>query len=120
MITPARKTFTSAVQIHHCRARYTSSGNVVVKNRPTARHDPGCAPVIAERPASTIRDSRATSAGSGERLRITDRCVAVRWYNAISSSASSADSFRRAESCSSRRHSPPCSVTYASRSTARA
>jgi len=68
-----------ATDTHHARASYTASGKVSVKNRPTTRQENAEPPVIAPRAVSTIRDSRATSAGSGERLRITDRCVAARW-----------------------------------------
>jgi hypothetical protein len=50
-----------------------------VKNRPTVRQEKAEPPVIAPRAASTIRDSRATRAGSGDRLRMTDRWVPVRW-----------------------------------------
>jgi hypothetical protein len=48
-----------------------------VKNRPTDRHENTVGPVTADRPASTIRDRRATSAGSGDPLVQRDQLVGL-------------------------------------------
>ena len=51
----------------------------MLKKRITGAQEKRRPPVMAARAPSTRRDSPATSTGSGERLRITDRCVAARW-----------------------------------------
>ena len=48
-------------------------------NRRTSDQAGADPPATALRPRATSEDSRPTSAGSGERVRTTDRWVAVRW-----------------------------------------
>src|SRR5262249_6857824 len=89
------------------------------KKRTTADVDEPPVGLTAARACSTSRESQATSVGSAERLRTTERWVAVRRYSTTSSSTSVALIFRRrllARNCR-RFHSAPCSLTNASKST---
>jgi len=77
-----------AVETHHRAVRYKTAGKVTTKKRLKSRHAGSCVPVIAARARAVRTERREMRCASGDRDWMTDRCVAVRWYNSISSSTS--------------------------------